>query len=71
MTTSIFDTRHYKYPQNFLEMKPKLSRLEQAIKKLEANLIDTAEPTNLKLLKSLINITEPPYINKEKKNTNK
>ncbi|MGB6925742.1 ATP-dependent helicase [Psychrobacter sp.] len=51
MTTSIFDTRHYKYPQNFLEMKPKLSRLEQAIKKLEANLIDTAEPTNLKLLK--------------------
>jgi len=51
MTTSIFDTRHYKYPQNFLEMKPKLTRLEQAIKKLEANLIDTAEPTNLKLLK--------------------
>ncbi|QOD13607.1 ATP-dependent helicase [Psychrobacter sp. 28M-43] len=51
MTTSIFDTRHYKYPQNFLEMKPKLTRLEQAIKKLEANLIDTAEPTNIKLLK--------------------
>ncbi|PKH81221.1 ATP-dependent helicase [Psychrobacter sp. 4Bb] len=51
MTTSIFDTRHYKYPQNFLEMKPKLTRLEQAIKKLEANLIDTAEPKNIKLLK--------------------
>ncbi|PKH65970.1 ATP-dependent helicase [Psychrobacter sp. 4Dc] len=51
MTTSIFDTRHYKYPQNFLEMKPKLTRLEQAIKKLEANLIDTAETTNIKLLK--------------------
>jgi DNA helicase-2/ATP-dependent DNA helicase PcrA len=51
MTTSIFDTRHYKYPQNFLEMKPKLTRLEQAIKKLEANLIDTAETKNLKLLK--------------------
>jgi len=50
MTTSIFDTRHYKYPQNFLEMKPKLTRLEQAIKKLEANLIDTDETTNIDIL---------------------
>jgi len=50
MTTSIFDTRYYKYPQNFLEMKPKLARLEQAIKKLEANLIDTAAPTSTKSL---------------------
>jgi len=50
MTTSIFDTRYYEYPQNFLEMKPKLAQLEQAIKKLEANLIDTAAPTSTKLL---------------------
>ena len=40
MTTTIFATHHYNYPQNFIEMKPKLARLEQAIKKLEANLID-------------------------------
>ena len=41
MTTTIFATHHYNYPQNFIEMKPKLTRLEQAIKKLEANLLDT------------------------------
>ena len=40
MTTTIFATHHYNYPQNFIEMKPKLTRLEQAIKKLEANLMD-------------------------------
>ena len=40
MTTTIFATHHYNYPQNFIEMKPKLARLEQAIKKLEANLMD-------------------------------
>lgn len=40
MTTTIFATHHYNYPQNFMEMKPKLTRLEQAIKKLEANLIN-------------------------------
>ncbi|WP_350560991.1 UvrD-helicase domain-containing protein [Psychrobacter sp. CAL346-MNA-CIBAN-0220] len=40
MNTTIFDTRHYQYPQNFIEIKPKIQRLEQAIKKLEANLID-------------------------------
>ena len=40
MTTTIFATHHYNYPQNFIEMKPKLTRLEQAIKKLEANLLD-------------------------------
>ncbi|MGP9556504.1 ATP-dependent helicase [Psychrobacter sp. AOP7-A1-24] len=50
MTTTIFNTRRYSYPQNFLEMKPKLAQLEQAIKKLEANLIDTAEAANIKLL---------------------
>ena len=38
--TTIFATHHYNYPQNFVDMKPKLSRLEQAIKKLEANLMD-------------------------------
>ena len=40
MTTTIFATHHYNYPQNFIEMKPKIARLEQAIKKLEANLIN-------------------------------
>ncbi|MBP2280653.1 DNA helicase-2/ATP-dependent DNA helicase PcrA [Psychrobacter sp. PL19] len=40
MNTTIFDTRDYSYPQNFVDMKPKLERLSQAIKKLEANLID-------------------------------
>ena len=40
MTTTIFATHHYNYPQNFIEMKPKLKQLEQAIKKLEANLIE-------------------------------
>ncbi|WP_296244553.1 MULTISPECIES: ATP-dependent helicase [unclassified Psychrobacter] len=38
--TTIFATHHYNYPQNFIEMKPKLARLKQAIKKLEANLIE-------------------------------
>ncbi|WP_262880684.1 UvrD-helicase domain-containing protein [Psychrobacter sp. ANT_WB68] len=38
--TTIFATHHYNYPQNFIDMKPKLTRLEQAIKKLEANLLD-------------------------------
>ncbi|MBE0405876.1 ATP-dependent helicase [Psychrobacter sp. AOP22-C1-22] len=40
MTTTIFATHHYNYPQNFIEMKPKLKQLEQAIKKLEANLMN-------------------------------
>ncbi|KAA0914255.1 AAA family ATPase [Psychrobacter sp. ANT_WB68] len=40
MMTTIFATHHYNYPQNFIDMKPKLTRLEQAIKKLEANLLD-------------------------------
>ena len=40
MTTTIFATHHYNYPQNFIEIKPKITRLEQAIKKLEANLIN-------------------------------
>ena len=39
MTTTTFATHYYNYPQNFIEMKPKLTRLEQAIKKLETNLI--------------------------------
>ncbi len=40
MTTTIFNTQQYSYPQNFAEIKPKLKRLEQAIKKLETNLVD-------------------------------
>ena len=55
MTTSIFDTRHYKYPQNFLEIKPKLARLEKAIKKLEANLIDANDDANIELLEERLN----------------
>ena len=43
MITSIFDTQRYKYPQNFIDIKPKLTRLEQAIKTLETNLIDVNE----------------------------
>ena len=39
MKPTIFDTHHYNYPQNFIEMKPKLARLEKAIEKLEANLM--------------------------------
>ncbi len=48
MTSTIFETRHYNYPQNFIEMKPKLARLEQAIEKLEANLLkaDAELPIN-------------------------
>ena len=38
--TTIFATHHYNYPQNFIEMKPKLARLEQAIQRLEANLMN-------------------------------
>ena len=40
MSASLFDIQNYQYPQNFADIKPKLVRLEQAIKKLEANLID-------------------------------
>lgn len=50
MTTTIFDTQSYKYPQNFMEIKPKLTRLEKAIKKLEASLIDADEDANVELL---------------------
>lgn len=40
MTTTIFNTNSYSYPQNFADIKPKLEHLQKAIKKLEANLID-------------------------------
>ncbi|WP_201583210.1 ATP-dependent helicase [Psychrobacter jeotgali] len=43
MISTIFNTQHYNYPQNFVEIKPKLQQLEQAIKKLEANLMDANE----------------------------
>lgn len=55
MTTTIFDTQSYNYPQNFMEIKPKLTRLEQAIKKLEANLIDAGDEANVELLKQRLN----------------
>lgn len=55
MTTTIFDTQSYNYPQNFMEIKPKLARLEQAIKKLEANLIDASDEANVELLKQRLN----------------
>ncbi|HCT73944.1 MULTISPECIES: ATP-dependent helicase [Psychrobacter] len=51
MTTAIFDTRRYNYPQNFVGIKPKLERLEKAIKKLEANLIDADDDANIELVK--------------------
>ena len=51
MTTTIFNTQSYKYPQNFVEIKPKLTRLQKAIKKLEENLIDADCNANIKLLK--------------------
>ena len=50
MTTTIFDTQSYKYPQNFEEIKPKLTRLQKAIKKLEANLIDANNDASIELL---------------------
>lgn len=55
MTTTIFDTHRYNYPQNFMEIKPKLTRLEKAIKKLEANLIDADDDANIELLNQRLN----------------
>ena len=55
MTPTIFDTHRYHYPQNFMEIKPKLARLEKAIKKLEANLIDADDAANVALLKQRLN----------------
>ncbi|CAM3453529.1 DNA helicase [Psychrobacter glaciei] len=55
MTPTIFDTHRYHYPQNFMEIKPKLARLEKAIKKLEANLIDADDAANVALLKKRLN----------------
>lgn len=40
MSATVFNTESYQYPQNFADIKPKLKRLQLAIKKLEANLID-------------------------------
>lgn len=55
MTPTIFDTHRYHYPQNFMEIKPKLARLEKAIKKLETNLIDADDAANVELLKQRLN----------------
>ena len=46
MTASLFNIQSYQYPQNFADIKPKLARLEQAINKLEANLIKAEDATN-------------------------
>ncbi|MGO1491244.1 MAG: ATP-dependent helicase, partial [Psychrobacter sp.] len=43
MNTSIFETDRYDYPQNFEEIRPKMKRLDQAIKELEDNLVAAAD----------------------------
>lgn len=47
MLSTVFNTEYYQYPQNFADIKPKLERLQQAIKKLEANLIDAESDTDI------------------------
>jgi len=47
MQTTVFNTESYHYPQNFADIKPKLEQLQQAIKKLEANLIDADSDTDI------------------------
>mgnify|MGYP001366898754 CR=1 FL=1 len=47
MQTTVFNTETYHYPQNFADIKPKLEQLQQAIKKLEANLIDADSDTDI------------------------
>ena len=54
MTTTVFDTQNYQYPQNFADIKPKLARLEQAIDKLESNLIDANADVNKQLLEQCL-----------------
>ncbi|TXD98133.1 ATP-dependent helicase [Psychrobacter frigidicola] len=50
MTATIFDTQDYNYPDNYNEIRPKLKRLEQAIKNLEANLIEADSNANTEML---------------------
>ncbi|MGM8872072.1 ATP-dependent helicase [Psychrobacter sp. 2Y5] len=52
MQTTVFSTESYNYPQNFADIKPKLEQLQQAIKKLEANLIDADEKMLKKRLRA-------------------
>ncbi len=47
MPSTVFNTESYQYPQNFADIKLKLERLQQAIKKLEANLIDAESDTDI------------------------
>ncbi|MEN6670457.1 ATP-dependent helicase [Psychrobacter sp. B38] len=64
MKPKIFDTSHYDYPPNFVEMKPKLARLEQAIEKLEANLIRAdAEVLNQRLASSALEVDYASELN--------
>lgn len=51
MSASLFDTQNYHYPQNFSEIKPKLERLNNAIKKLEANIVDADSEIGSQTLK--------------------
>ncbi|MGM8885600.1 ATP-dependent helicase [Psychrobacter sp. 1U2] len=52
MQTTVFNTESYNYPQNFADIKPKLEQLQQAIKKLEANLIDADDKELKKRLRA-------------------
>ncbi len=47
MSATVFNTESYQYPQNFADIKPKLERLQLAIKKLEANLINADSDTDI------------------------
>lgn len=59
MTASLFNIQSYQYPQNFADIKPKLARLEQAINKLEANLIKAEDATNSRSESRSESLTEP------------
>ena len=53
MQNTVFNTESYQYPQNFADIKPKLERLQQAIKNLEANLIDADSDLTLAMKSEL------------------
>ncbi|MBU5616169.1 ATP-dependent helicase [Psychrobacter sp. TAE2020] len=59
MTASLFNIQSYQYPQNFADIKPKLARLEQAINKLEANLIKAEDATESRSESRSESLTEP------------
>ena len=53
MQKTVFNTESYQYPQNFVDIKPKLERLQQAIKNLETNLIDADSDLTLAMKSEL------------------